>query len=83
MAVVVDDMRARFGRMIMCHMFADTVEELHHMAAKIGVSQKWFQNERWEHYDICLSKRALAVKYGAQEIKYRELPKWLEDRGRK
>jgi hypothetical protein len=34
-------MRAPFGRMIMCHMFADTTEELNDMADKIGVAGKW------------------------------------------
>jgi len=69
MAVYVDDMRAPFRRMIMCHMLADTVEELHAMADKIGVNRKWFQGD---HYDICISKRTLAVKYGAVEITMRE-----------
>lgn len=70
MTVYVDDMRAPFGRLVMCHMLADTTEELHAMADRIGVARKWVQREgaRMEHYDIALSKRALAVAAGAQEI---------------
>lgn len=86
MSVFVDTMRARYGRMIMCHMFADTNEELHAMAAKIGVNRRWFQcppKASWEHYDICLSKKAQAMQHGAIEIRWRDLPKWLEDKGRK
>jgi len=57
----------------MCHMGADTVMELHTMAHKIGVKYKWFQRHSTiPHYDICLSKRALAVKEGAIEIPQRQ-----------
>lgn len=70
MTVYVDDMRAKFRRMIMCHMVADTEEELHAMADTIGVARRWFQGD---HYDIALSKRALAVKAGAVEISKRQL----------
>ena len=74
MSVYVDDMRAPFGRMIMCHMFADTTEELLAMADAIGVARKWIQHpgspDR-EHFDIALSKRALAVKHGAIETTWR------------
>jgi hypothetical protein len=75
MAVYVDDMRANFGRMVMCHMVADTLDELHAMADKIGVQRRWYQGPpvtRWPHYDIALSKRALAVVAGAKEITQRE-----------
>jgi hypothetical protein len=74
MAVYIDDMQAGYGRMKMCHMVADTDEDLHVMAAKIGVARRWHQKSGTpqSHYDICLSKRALAVQFGAQEITQRE-----------
>jgi hypothetical protein len=70
MTVYVDDMRAPYGRLVMCHMIADTEEELHAMADRIGVARKWYQGD---HYDIALSKRALAVTAGAREITRRQL----------
>lgn len=74
MAVYVDDMRAPFRNMIMCHMIADSTEELLEMADKIGVARKWLQypGTHREHFDIALSKRALAVKHGAVEITWKE-----------
>ncbi|OUL79913.1 DUF4031 domain-containing protein [Paraburkholderia hospita] len=73
MTVYVDDMRAKFGRMVMCHMIADTDEELHAMAAKIGVARRWWQAPpKHSHYDIALSKRALAVDAGTIEITWRQ-----------
>jgi len=77
MTVYVDDMRAKFGRLVMCHMVADTEAELHAMADRIGVDRKWYQyphKSRYPHYDIALSKRALAVAAGAVEISQRESP---------
>jgi hypothetical protein len=55
--------------MLMCHMLADTSAELHAMADRIGVKRKWFQRDApTPHYDICQSKRALAVAAGAVEV---------------
>lgn len=74
MTVYVDNMRAKFGRMVMCHMIADTDEELHAMADRIGVSRRWWQAppKHRSHYDIALSKRAAAVAAGAVEITWRQ-----------
>lgn len=74
MPVYVDDMRAPYGRLIMCHMVADTEEELLAMADKIGVARRWHQYPGADksHFDICLSKRALAVAAGAMEIEGRQ-----------
>ena len=75
MTVYVDNMRAPFGRMVMCHMIADTTEELLAMADKIGVARKWLQDGGTyrEHFDIALSKRELAVKAGAKEVTQRDV----------
>lgn len=45
------------------------------MADQIGVARRWIQKAgtRDEHFDICKSKRTLAVKAGALEITSREL----------
>lgn len=69
--VYIDNMNATFGRMIMNHLFADTVEELFQMVDKIGVNRKWFQRKPdFPHFDIALSKKKLAIENGAIEIKY-------------
>lgn len=74
-SVYVDDMRAPYGRLVLCHMLADTDDELHAMADDIGVSRRWWQSPKktsGSHYDIALSKRALAVRAGAIEISMRQ-----------
>lgn len=76
MTVYVDDMRAKFKRMVMCHMIADTDEELHAMAARLGLKRAWHQappKASHSHYDISLSVRAKAVAAGAVEITWRQL----------
>lgn len=80
--VYVDDMRAQFGRMVMCHMLADSTHELLRMADKIGIARKWIQKKGtvYEHFDICLAKRKLAVTAGAKEITMLEMGKILRRR---
>lgn len=76
-AVYVDEPIHPFGRMMMCHMWADTEAELFAMADKIGVARKWVQGHAtsighgrkasWLHFDIAKGKRSQAVKHGAIE----------------
>ena len=70
MSVYVDGSLYAYGRMIMCHMIADTPAELHAMADKIGVARRWYQappKASFWHYDIAKSKRELALQFGAVE----------------
>ena len=73
MPVYVDNARIPFGprrafgqRLLMCHMIADSLDELHHMASLCGLRQEWFQEKAsTPHYDLSLSKRDIAIRYGA------------------
>lgn len=82
MAVYIDKAKHAFGRMRMCHMVADTTHELNAMADGIGVARKWIQKagSHYEHYDICMSKRVLAISLGAVEITTMELGRFLRAR---
>jgi hypothetical protein len=67
-AVYVDDVRNSYGRMIMCHMWADTEAELRAMALRIGVSQCWIQQPpkaSWVHFDISIGMKRKAIQAGA------------------
>lgn len=52
-----------------CHMIADTIEELHAFAERLGFRRSWFQGDSdVPHYDIGTEgKRELAVSLGAVE----------------
>lgn len=82
MSVYIDDARIQFRRMKMSHMVADSTEELLDMVDKINVQRKWIQAEGTyrEHFDICDSKRELAIEHGAIPISQRELGKFLRAR---
>lgn len=82
MTVYVDDMKAAYGRMVMCHMIADTDAELHEMADRIGVARKWHQAppHHHSHYDIAQSKRSLAIAAGAVEITRKECASMVRHR---
>lgn len=73
MSVYVDNALNDFGRMKMSHMIADSLEELHQMADAIGVQRRWYQPTNHPHYDICQSKRKLAIKMGAIPMSTRDV----------
>lgn len=74
MAVYIDNFNAPYRRMKMCHMIADTTQELLDMCTKIGVAHKWIQEKGTynEHFDICLTKKKEALMHGAIEIGFRD-----------
>lgn len=75
MSVYVDTAYIPYGRLIMCHMMADEVIELHDMAKQLGLKRLWFQQANYPHYDIGKGKRIIAISLGAIEITNREMVK--------
>lgn len=79
MTVYVDDMRAPFGKgpykMILCHMIADSSDELLAMADRIGMARRWIQEKDTarEHFDIGLGMKKKAIAAGAVLITQHEL----------
>lgn len=78
MTCYVDQPIFPFGRMMMCHLWADSLDELLAMVDCIGVDRKWIQghpelsfgkhrNASWIHFDIAKGKRAPAIAAGAIE----------------
>ncbi len=67
--VYVDELqrRASWRYGLSCHLFADTVAELHSFAKSMKLIQAWFQDKKVPHYDLTTSKRVQAVKLGAKE----------------
>ena len=52
-----------------CHLWADSEEELHALAARIGLRREWAQRSRTGvvHYDLTPKKRAQAIRAGASD----------------
>lgn len=68
MAVYVDTARHPYRGMIMCHMWADSLDELLAMADEIGMNRKWLQQPpkaSWVHFDVSLTMKARALAAGA------------------
>ena len=64
-----DDAPRCFRHKPSCHMYADSIKELHNLAQKIGLKREWFQDHSLlPHYDVVPSKRLLAIKNGAVEV---------------
>jgi len=56
-----------------CHLTADTPEELHAFAQRLGLRRSCAQSSGYTlHYDLIPQKRARAVALGAREVTARE-----------
>lgn len=56
------------------HLLTTDIEELHALAARIGLKRAWFQDKTFPHYDVQARKRELAIKAGAVPIEMGETP---------
>ena len=78
--VYVGTREYKLGRMIMSHMAADTLNELHQMAHSIGIDLKWFQDKpNKPHQDICKTKKVLAIQNGAKLVDDKEIIKMWQN----
>ena len=72
--VYVGKREYKYQRMIMSHMVADSLDELHEMAQNVGVAKRHFQNkEAKPHYDICKQNKLKAIEQGAIEVDDRKI----------
>lgn len=84
MAVYVDNLRNWGGAKgyrwkKSCHMYADTLDELHQMAARIGMKSKWFQDDpRLPHYDLHPKQRELALARGVIQHTRRQMTDFMK-----
>jgi hypothetical protein len=62
------------GRKSYAHMAADSIEELHEFAERIGVKRHfWHASKTAPHYDITTEQHALALQHGALLVSSREV----------
>jgi hypothetical protein len=72
-----------------CHLFADSQDELHAFAARMGLRRTWFQLGRarrdgspspYWHYDLTTGKRQQALRLGARAVTWRQSVQIIRDR---
>jgi len=89
MTVYVDSIvqwptRLRCFRQGSCHLAADTLEELHTFARRLGLRRSWFQDHPvLAHYDLTPGRRAAAVALGAVELEGKEMIRRIGRRRRR
>lgn len=56
------------------HLAADTLDELHAFARRLGLRREWFQDGRHPHYDLTTKRMALkAERCGAVKVTQRKI----------
>lgn len=80
MAIYVDTAFLPYGRMKMCHMFADTTDELIRCSTAVGIGSVHIQYRGTyrEHFDVSLrARKDLILHHGARVITYRDTGRYL------
>ena len=69
MTVYVDDAVTLWRGQRWAHLMADTLQELHAMAAQLGLPRRAFQDKpSGAHYDVTVELREQALRLGAVAI---------------
>lgn len=69
MTVYVDDAVMPWRGQRWAHLMADSLDELHAFAARLGLPRHAFQDKRsGAHYDVNVAMRAQAIELGAVAI---------------
>lgn len=72
MAVYIDPLSSYdHKRKRYSHMIADSIEELHEFAQKLGLGRHWFHNG--DHYDVSEDFYEMAISQGATLVTTRAL----------
>jgi hypothetical protein len=84
MAVYIDDWRVPWRCEEWSHLIADTTQELHAFAARLGLGARRFHHKPtrpWkDHYDVPESLRSQAILLGAKSIASEEAARMLRAR---
>jgi hypothetical protein len=74
-AVYVDNAVIPWRGRLWAHLIASDLDELHALAAAIGLRRVWFQDRRrFPHYDVDAEYRERAIAAGAIAITDRRIP---------
>lgn len=69
MTVYIDDAVTLWRGQRWAHLMADTLDELHAFAARLGLPKRAFQDRRsGAHYDVNADTRSIALALGAMPI---------------
>lgn len=74
MTIYVDNERIPWRGKLWCHLVADSLDELHAFASRLGLKRGWFQDQAsYPHYDVTMSVRERALTLGAQPARKRQM----------
>jgi hypothetical protein len=69
LAIYVDSRSWNWRGELWGHLIADSTEELHLFAARLGLQHDWYQGgAKYPHYDLTLTIRANAIAFGAIQL---------------